>query len=100
MSTFIKKEATDVPPRRTSPAEQATHRRVGRLVFGGLSLLLALALIGSAIAAIFGLETNRDASGYFITHTHHFQTSSYALSTETLNVGDVTGSLRAGGEGA
>jgi hypothetical protein len=55
--------------------------------------LLALALIGGAIAGIFGLEKNRDATGYFVTHTHHYQTSSYALSTESLNVGSVTGVL-------
>jgi hypothetical protein len=67
-----------------------------RLVFGSLALLAALALIGSAIAAIVGLETNRDTTGYFTTHTHHYQTSSYALSTESLNVGGVTGALEAG----
>jgi hypothetical protein len=65
-------------------------------VFGSLCLLAALALLGSAIAGIFGLETNRDATGYFVTHTHHYQTSSYALSSESLTVGGVTGALEAG----
>jgi hypothetical protein len=63
---------------------------------GSLALLTALAFIGSAIAGTFGLENNRDATGYFVTHTHHYQTSSYALSTESLNVGGVTGALEAG----
>jgi hypothetical protein len=63
---------------------------------GTLGLLAARALIGGAIAAIVGLETNRDSSGYFVTHTHHYQTSLYALSTETLKVGGVTGALEAG----
>jgi len=67
-----------------------------RIVFGSLGLLAALALIGSAIAGIVGLETNRDATGYLTTHTHHYQTSTYALSTESLNVGGVTGALEAG----
>jgi hypothetical protein len=65
-------------------------------VFGSLALLAALAMIGSAIAGIVGLERNRDSTGYFTTHTHHYQTSSYALSTESLNVGGVTGALEAG----
>jgi hypothetical protein len=65
-------------------------------VLGSLCLLAALALIGSAIAGIFGLETNRDASGYFVTHTHHYETLSYALSTEGLDVGGITGALEAG----
>ena len=74
----------------------ANHRSVARIIFGTLSLLVALALFGSAIAGIFGLETNRDASGYFVTHTHHYQTSSYALSTESLNVSGAAGALESG----
>src|SRR5690242_10978465 len=77
----------------TAPTQQVGRRRVLRLVFGSLGLLVGLALIGGAIAGIVGLENNRDATGYFVTHTHHYQTSSYALSTESLNVGSVTGAL-------
>ena len=91
MSTSIKKRAVAIPTPRA--AAKASSRSVLRLVLGSLCLLLALALIGSAIAAIVGLENNRDASGYFVTHTHHYQTPSYALSTESLNVGSVTGVL-------
>jgi hypothetical protein len=83
-------------PPTLAPTATVVRRRVVRLVFGSLALLAALALIGSAIAAIVGLETNRDATGYFTTHTHHYQTSSYALSTESVNVGGVTGALEAG----
>jgi hypothetical protein len=50
-------------------------------------------LLGGAVAGIYGLENNRDSAGYFVTHTHHYQTPSYALSTESLNVGSVTGAL-------
>jgi hypothetical protein len=96
MSTVIKTQAAggSETPQKTAPA-QVGRGRVVRLVFGSLALLAALALIGSAIAGIVGLETNRDATGYFATHTHHYQTSSYALSTESLNVGGVTGVLEA-----
>jgi hypothetical protein len=98
MSAVIKEQGAVVSEtRRTvAPTPTVERRRAVRLVFGSLALLAALALIGSAIAAIVGLETNRDATGYFITHTHHYQTSSYALSTESLNVGGVTGALEAG----
>jgi hypothetical protein len=72
------------------------HRRLARLAFGSLGLVVALALIGAAIAGIVGLETKRDATGYFVTHTHHYLTSTFALSTESLNVGGVTGALEAG----
>jgi hypothetical protein len=95
MSTLSKEQAAAGPAPAATPAPtpQVGRRRVGRLVFGSLALLVALALIGGAIAGIFGLENNRDATGYFVTHTHHYQTSSYALSTESLNVGSVTGAL-------
>jgi hypothetical protein len=80
----------------SEPAQHAGGGHVVKLVLGSLCLLLALALFGIAIAGIFGLENNRDATGYFVTHTHHYQTHSYALSTENLNVGGVTGGLEAG----
>jgi hypothetical protein len=90
MSTVVKEQAP------TAVSAQRSGRRVGRIALGSLALLAALALFGSATAAIFGLETNRDSTGYFVTHTHHYQTPSYALSTESLNVGGVTGALEAG----
>jgi len=95
MSTLTKEQdaAGSAPAATATPTQQVGRRRVVRLVFGSLGLLVALALIGGAIAGIFGLENNRDATGYFVTHTHHYQTSSYALSTESLNVGSVTGTL-------
>jgi hypothetical protein len=96
MSTLINEQgATEIPP-TAAPTQHAGGGRVVRLVFGSLCLLVALALIGTAIAGIFGLETNRDATGYFVTHPHHYQTHAYALSTESLNVGGVAGALEAG----
>ena len=95
MSTLTKEQdaAGSAPAATATPTQQVGRRRVVRLVFGSLALIVALALIGGAIAGIVGLENNRDATGYFVTHTHHYQTSSYALSTESLNVGSVTGAL-------
>jgi hypothetical protein len=93
MTTFSKRHAAAVPAPHAGATKQTSRRGVPRLVFGTLCLLTALGLLGSAVAGIYGLENNRDATGYFVTHTHHYQTSSYALSTESLNVGSVTGSL-------
>ena len=95
MSTLTKEQAAtgSAPTATGAPTQQVGRRRVVRLVLGSLALLVALALIGGAIAGIVGLENNRDATGYFVTHTHHYRTSSYALSTESLNVGSVTGAL-------
>lgn len=95
MGTVIKEQGAPGSERTptVAPTPTVEGRRVVRLVLGSVALLVALALIGSAIAAIVGLETNRDATGYFVTHTHHYQTPSYALSTQSLNVGGVTGAL-------
>jgi hypothetical protein len=80
----------------TTPA-QPTHRldrgRVLRLVLGSLGVLAALAFLAGAVALTWALETHRDGSGYFTTNTHHYQTSSYALSTESLDVDGLTGAL-------
>jgi hypothetical protein len=96
MSSITNRQGAETSPSAIAATHHIRRRRVVRLVFGSLCLLAALALIGAAIAGIFGLEANRDASGYFITHTHHYQTSSYALSSESLRVGGVTGTLEAG----
>ena len=92
MSTLINEEGAAT----AAPAERDGGVHVVRLVFGGLVLLVALAFIGTAVAGIFGLENNRDATGYFVTHTHHYQSHAYALSTESLNVGGISGALEAG----
>jgi hypothetical protein len=91
MSTFVKEQEAA----RAATGAAALPNRPLRLVFSGLALLVALALLGGAIAAVVELETKRDASGYFVTHTHHYQTSSYALSTERLDVSGITGALEA-----
>lgn len=75
------------------PARRLDRGRVLRLVFGSLGLLAALAFLTGAVVLTWGLETHRDGSGYFTTKTHHYQTSSYALSTQSLNVGGITGAL-------
>ena len=83
----------------TAPAQQARRLdrgRMLRLVFGSLGLLAALAFLAAGGTLTWALQTHRDSSGYFTTHTHHYQTSSYALSTESLDVSGVTGVLESG----
>jgi hypothetical protein len=97
MSTIVKKQAGGAVEALSTDAarKQLGGGCVVRLVFGSLCLVAALAFFATTTAAIFGLENNRDSSGYFVTHTHHYMTSSYALSTESLNVGGITGDLEA-----
>jgi hypothetical protein len=80
----------------SQPAPRFGRGRVLKLVFGSVGLLAALAFIGAGGALTWALGTHRDEGGYFTTHTHHYQTSSYALSTESLDVSGITGTLEAG----
>ncbi len=75
------------------PARRRGRGRVLRLVLGSLGVLVALAFLAGGAALVWGLETHSDAGGYFTTHTHRYQTSAYALSTESLDVGGVAGAL-------
>ena len=77
-------------PATVAVPQQAAQRfdrgRVLRIVFGSLGILAAFAFLAGGVALTWSLETHRDGSGYFVTHTHHYQTSSFALTTESLNV--------------
>ena len=75
------------------PAHRLDRGRVLKLVLGSAGLLGALAFLAGGGALTWALQTHRDGSGYFTTNTHHYQTSSYALSTESLDVGGITGAL-------
>src|SRR5262245_5931561 len=93
----------DATAKPASPAVEplATATRFGRarvlkLGFGIVGLLAAIAFIGAGVAMIWALETHRDASGYFTPHTHHYRTSSYALSTESVDVSGIRGTVEAG----
>lgn len=89
MSTTIPITATANAARRFGPG------RVLKLVFGSLFLLWALGFLASGGGLTWALGSHGD-SGYFTTNTHHYQTSSYALSTESLRVSGIIGTLEAG----
>ena len=65
--------------------------RVLLLVFGGVAVLISLLLLAGGSAGAWALG-ERDASGYFTSGTHGLSTSTYALSSESLEVdSDVPG---------
>jgi len=79
----------------TPPAPAAGRRggaaRVVAIVIGALLALIAGVLL---IAGAFGLwadATQRDADGWLSSPTHHFDTTTRALSSEGLRLGDVRG---------
>jgi hypothetical protein len=78
---------TTAPPVLTAqPSESFGAGRVLLLVFGSLALLVALCLLAGGGAAVWGLS-QRDGSGYVTSNSHRLSTSSYALASDTLDVG-------------
>ena len=74
----------------TPPADE--RRGVGRIlltVLGSVGALVALALLVAA-AALGIAHTQRDANGFFTTSTEPHETTSYALTYESVRVGDVS----------
>jgi hypothetical protein len=70
-------------------------KRILLLVFGGITVLVSLALLASGGAALWGLSQRDD--GFFTSGTHEFSTSSYALASESLDIGpDIPGWLEDG----
>jgi hypothetical protein len=75
------------------PRQSFGAKRVLLLVFGGLALLLALGLLIGGGAAVWGLS-QRDDSGFFTSGAHALSTDTYALASESLDIGpDPTGIL-------
>jgi hypothetical protein len=64
--------------------------RVGRvllLVFGVLATLLALGLIAAGAVLGWAYANDRDADGYFTTSTERLRTSTYALTSDRIDLG-------------
>lgn len=89
-------QTPELSPSSSAAAPPARRGRALRIGFGSFALLLALAFIGPAIAGTYGISAYQDSTGYLTTQSHHYQTSAYAFSTESLNVGGIVGDLESG----
>lgn len=61
------------------------------LVVGSLLALGSLGLIGGGAAMIWAHNTQRDADGFYTTDTHPFETETYAITTDRIDLGGDTG---------
>jgi hypothetical protein len=86
-------QTVNIASKAAQPARQFGRGRVLRIVLGSLGLLVALAFVAAGSVGTWALLSHRDGSGYFTTATHHYGTSSYALSTESLAVTGLTGAF-------
>jgi hypothetical protein len=86
--------SSGIPPTSTAVAGPPaigsdTPRRVFLLTGAGISLLLAILLLAAGTTGLWQL-TKRDSSGFFTTNTKTLATNSYALTSDTLDVGSET----------
>jgi hypothetical protein len=66
-----------------------TTRRIFLFTGAGISLLLAILLLASGTTGLWQL-TKRDSSGFFTTNTNTLSTNSYAITSDTLDIGPET----------
>src|SRR5689334_1953194 len=78
--------ATASPPAVATQPSGFGAKRVLLLVFGSIVLLIALSLLAGGGAALWGLG-KRDSSGYITSASHRLSTPSYALTSDSLDVG-------------
>ena len=74
------------------PASAAASRiwtggRVVSLVLGSLLALVSLGVLAGAGAATWADNSQRDAAGFLSTDTHPFSTPSYALTSDSIDLG-------------
>jgi hypothetical protein len=86
--------SSGLPPSSTAVAGPPaigsdTPRRVFLLTGAGISLLLAILLLAAGTTGLWQL-TKRDSSGFFTTNTKTLTTNSYALTSDTLDIGPET----------
>jgi hypothetical protein len=76
-------------PGRSAPAWGPG--RALALVVGSLLALVALGLALAGVALVLAHVTARDASGFYTSPTERFTTSTFALTSEDIQIGDVRG---------
>ena len=64
-----------------------TGGRIASLVIGCLVALMALGLLSGGGVVTWADNTQRDASGYLTTNSHWFATTSYALTSDRIDLG-------------
>jgi hypothetical protein len=75
--------STPVPP---APPPRSGAGRALQLVFGSLAVLLAAGLIAGGVVLVWAMDTKRDGEGYFTTGSHRFQTASYGIASQTVDI--------------
>ena len=84
-------ESAADPPPPAQPAQKTgrgwTGGRVVSLVIGAVLALISLGLLAGGGIATWLTTSQRDSSGYLTTNSHAFATTSYAVTSERIDLG-------------
>lgn len=74
-------------------------KRTGLVIGASILAVVGIATAAAGGAAIWADTSQRDSSGYFSTHTHHYQSRTRAIASEKVNIGSyvptwLTGKVR------
>jgi hypothetical protein len=73
----------------TTKTTKSSAGAVAAIVAGSVVGLLSIGLLAGGGALIWGKAAKQDSAGYFTTHKHHFGASSYALTQDKIEIGNV-----------
>jgi len=79
--------ATEAAAPGAVPARKWTAGRIVAIVAGSILALISLGLLAGGIGGIIIDQTQRNADGFLMSPTEEFDTGTYALVSETLDVG-------------
>jgi hypothetical protein len=84
----VSTEEQTSPPAAPPPASRWTAGRIVLVVLGSIVALLGVALLAGGGTLLWVDQSKRDDDGYLTTPTERFSTSSYAITTESIDLVD------------
>jgi Domain of unknown function (DUF4389) len=80
-------EPAPAVPEAAAPARRWTAGRIAAIVVGSILALISLGLLAGGIGGIVIDQTQRNSDGFLMSPSQEFDTGTYALVSETLDVG-------------
>ncbi len=77
----------EAAPEAVAPARRWTVGKIAAIVVGSILALISLGLLAGGVVGIVVDQTQRDSEGFLMSPREPFDTSSYAIVSETFDIG-------------